>query len=251
MSRALVVVTWCGSGPPLSRLELDAEPDFELVCFDYSGTQTVNWLPETGVRLLTRATECKGQILDALAETLASTEVVYDYISVIDDDVEISLSAINQALRIGRRLGLLTFSPSLTSDSLGYHSHMFQREGFLYRRVLWVEIMMPFIAMDLFMAAAPYYSLAISAAGIDCFVYPVLARLLSLEGGHAVFDCVVAAHRREVTSGQRRFSNGCTAMEEAGQLRWLCQQLLAEQKPELLLDRDLRLLLGLAGHACV
>jgi hypothetical protein len=258
-----VVVTWNGAGqdPPLANIHLDAIPQFELWIFDYSGAWDGDTSPDAppnapGIAparsIISKRTECKGQILDLCALQLSNTpEPIHKkhkgrtYIAIIDDDILIGISDINRALHLGRRLDLTTFSPSLSRDSFFNHAKMLAQPGRLAHQVDWVEIMMPFIDKNLFLASQRFYPNSISSWGIDCFVYPYLAIAHQLGDRHAVLDSVVASHIRPVTSGDRRFSNGLTAHEELRLLRSKCLTHLKSHWPDLIEDARIRRLFDL------
>ena len=257
-----VFVTWNGAGqdPPLANIHLDAIPQFELWLFDYSG----RWNGESDVLPLktleialakppiSKRTECKGQILEHCATELSNIQRRVnhepkgrEFVAIIDDDILIGISEINRALHLGRRLNLTTFSPSLSRDSFFNHAKMLAKPGRLAHQVDWVEIMMPFIDKDLFLASRNFYPHSISSWGIDCYVYPYLSIAHQLGDRHAVLDSVVASHIRPVTSGDRTFSNGRSAHDEMKLLRHQCLAHLHEHWPELIEDTRIRKLFDL------
>jgi hypothetical protein len=233
-SRSVVLVSWDGKSEPLATLHLDAQPEFEWLLFDYSGRRgsSQQVLRGQSMRVLSVATECKGEIYLAFAEHLDAEGITPEYVALIDDDVLLSVSGINRALFLGRGLGLDVFSPVLTHDSCFTFAWTLQQAGNLMREVDWVEVMMPFYRGALFLAGREHYRGNISSWGIDAYLIPVLQRLLDMPRT-ALLDSVPASHRRPVTSGNKVYRNGRTAMEERSAMKELSLQIVREQKPAL------------------
>lgn len=235
MNRPLVLVSWDGTSAPLAMVHLDAQPEFDWLLFDYSGRQTPGRRELRGqtVQLLSGTTECKGEIYQALAGWLIAQDISPEYVSLIDDDILISVSDINRALHIGRCAGLDVFSPTLTHDSAYTHRWSLSQPTRLLRTVDWVEVMMPFYRGALFLAGAPHYVGNVSSWGIDKYLIPSLQQLLGLTQT-ALLDAVTASHRRPITSGQKVYRNGRTAGQESAALKSVCGRLIAQHKPELI-----------------
>jgi hypothetical protein len=242
----LVLISWDGQEPPLQRLQRDADPDFRLLLFDYSGQGRLPQNLPAPSLWLSQATACKGEILAVLAPHLRSQAQQYRFIGLIDDDISISVAQINAALQLAANLGSISFSPALHPDDGGFLPHMVARGEQPWRRVAWVELKMSFVRSDLFLAAAPFYPLAYSGYGIDCFIHPYLAQVLNLPGEIHVFDQIVVRDCRPHRSGQLTFPNGLTGLEEAQRLHRICLRHLALNRPDLLGDPTIRALLHLA-----
>lgn len=225
MAAARIIVTWDGRSPPAALLARDAAPDFELVLFDYSGGAGSS--PD-GTRLISHATECKGQIFARLAAETTGA----DWIGIFDDDVEITVSAVNACIAVAQAERLSSCSPALSADSFHSHRWTLQQPGGGVRRVGFVEVMMPIYAAPLFRAAAPLFHHSISSYGIDQFVFPMMQKLTGA-GDAAIIDAAVARHRRLITSHRRVFSNGLTAAQERSRLRRHCIALLKRDHPQL------------------
>lgn len=234
MTRPLVLVSWDGSAEPWAMLQLDASPQFDWLLFDFSGRQSPGLREFRGqsAQVLSQATECKGEIYQALAAYLSQHDLTPEYVSLIDDDILISVSAINCALHVARCTGLDVFSPTLSHDSRYSHRWMLTQSSRLLRPVDWVEVMMPFYRGSLFRAGGPHYEGNVSSWGIDRYLMPTLQQLLGMTQA-ALLDGVVASHRRPVTSGQKVYRNGRTAREEGAMLKQHCQALVAERMPNL------------------
>ncbi len=262
-TRPVVLVSWDGHSTPLALIHLDATPEFDWVLFDYTGRQAAG--PRTlrgqSVTVLSAATECKGEIYHHLAEHLAeplakpsadlpaaaldahpsasgSTAASAthaappEYVSLIDDDILISVSQLNTALHLGRVERLDVFSPSLSHDSPFSHQWMRHQPNRVYREVDWVEVMMPFYRGDLFLAGRAHYRDNISSWGIDRFLIPTLQQLRG-QTRTALLDAVMASHRRPVTSGGKVYRNGRTAWQERQVLRQASLDLIDQQQPAL------------------
>ena len=230
-----VLVSWDGADVPLRMIHRDAEPEFDLVLFDYSGRAAAPEAASLGglqAQLLSQATECKGEIYQALAAALRSEGRTPEYVALIDDDVMLGVSGINRALHIAHNLGLDSFSPALGHDSAYSHRFTLRRPHRVLHEVDWVEVMMPFYRGELFLAGAPHYAGNVSSWGIDQYLMPTLGKLGGMDKV-AVIDAVMASHRRPVTSGGKVFRNGLTALQEKAAMRERSMALVAEQAPQL------------------
>lgn len=233
-SKPLVLLSWDGQSEPLAMIHLDAAPEFDWLLFDYTGRHPPGPAELRGQRctVLAGATECKGEIYQALAEHLAGSDPLPEYISLIDDDIIIAVSDINRALHLGRCAALDCFSPVLSHDSSYTHRWSLRQPNRLYREVDWVEVMMPFYRGSLFMAGREHYRGNVSSWGIDKYLMPTLQQLLGC-GKTALIDAVMASHCREITSGNKTYRNGRNAGQERDAMKALCLELIARHKPEL------------------
>lgn len=235
VERPLVLVSWDGRAEPLRLIHRDAVPAFELLLFDYSG-QHAGGAPsglDLPCTVLAEATECKGEIYARLARWLAAQQRVPEFVALIDDDVLLTVSGINLLLHIARCHGLDVFSAALSHDSEFTHRWTLHRPHRPFHRVAWVEVMMPFYRGALFAAGAPHFEGNVSSWGIDKYLMPTLQQLLGRPNA-AIVDAVMASHLRPVTSGQKVFRNGLTAVQEAQQMRARCMALISQQRPELI-----------------
>ena len=236
--RPLVLVSWDGASEPLAMLHLDTPAQFDWLLFDYSGRQTAGPRELRGLRctVLSAATECKGELYQALAEHLAEQQQsgapLPEYVGLIDDDILLGVSDINRALHLARVERLDCFSPTLSLDSVASHRWSLTQPRRMFRPADWVEVMMPFYRGTLFLAGRTCYRGNVSSWGIDRYLMPTLQRLLGCTHT-ALLDAVIASHRRPVTSGDKTYRNGRTAPEEREAMKALCQRLIAEQHPEL------------------
>lgn len=233
----LVLVSWDGGSPPLSHVLLDADPQFELLLFDYSGRTPAGTALSVGglsCTVLSQRTECKGDIYQALAAHLRTRErPPREFVGLIDDDVIIGIGQVNTLLHIGHVMGLDSFSACLTHDSLFSHRWTLQRGNRLLHWVDWIEVMMPFYRHEVFMAAAPHFDGWVSSHGFDRYLFPTVQKLMGRERT-ALVNTVACSHVRPVSSGDKTFRNGCTALQERQEIRRRCIELVRQQAPQLL-----------------
>lgn len=230
----LVVYAWNGSEEPLKLVRKDASPQFSLLIFDYSGRSGLS--EYSGWPVLSRATECKGEIYREVYRHMLGSQQRYDYVGLIDDDIELSWSDINRLLAIGREHGLDIFQPSLTPDSHYSHKCFLNPGRPGVRPSPWIEVMMPFYRSELFLSGGPYYAESISSWGLDQFVMPMLQKLMGMNKA-AIIDSVVVRHGRPITSDDKVFSNGLTAHQERVR-HWVAARLqIARERPDLLASR--------------
>ena len=234
-ARPVVLVSWDGTSPPLAMIHLDAAPAFDWLLFDYTGRHAAGPCEQRGqaVEMLSTATECKGEIYQALADHLHARNLQPEYVALIDDDILLGVADINRALHLARAESLDVFSPALSHDSFYTHRWSLQQPHRLFRDVDWVEVMMPFYRGELLLAARENLAGNVSSWGIDKYLMPTLQQLLKLPRT-ALLDSVMASHRRPITSGTKRYRNGKTAGEEREAMKARCQALITERAPQLL-----------------
>ncbi len=232
MSRTLILISWDGRSPPLDPITPDAVPDFEILLFDYSGGTAPASAALPIHHRLSQKTECKGQIFAAFRDYLVQSPATYDYVALIDDDIAVSVSALNGAIALAAEAALDSFSLSLTPDSFVNHTRFVRRSGSVMRAMPWVEVMMPFYRHSLYLAAGPYFEGSVSSYGIDQFVMPMVCKITGLDRV-ALIDAFSAGHHRPVTSDGRVYSNGMTAHQERAVLRQKCIAEIKSTRPEL------------------
>ena len=230
---ACILISWNGRAQPFECLAIDAVPEFELVLFDYSGTVAAMPASSLPCTLISKRTECKGQIFSAFANHLAKREVQFAYVALIDDDIQISIATINRLLSIAKAENFDVFAPSLSHSSFYSHKQFLQQPSVDWHSVPWIEVMMPFYKQALFMAARAYFENSISSYGIDQFAFAMLQQLTGMQHV-AVIDAVVVTHGRAISSDKTTFSNGLTAHQERRAMRRRCMQVIACDHPELL-----------------
>lgn len=231
MAGDLVVVAWNGTGDPFSLIARDAAPTFALAAFSYTGEPAER--PES-LRIFAHKTQCKGEAFSRLIADLEAADEDWGYVGFIDDDVEISVSAINAMLVDGHCNGHASFSASLTPDSHLSHTRFVQRSGGVKRVVDWVEVMAPFLGWDMLRASGPLIAGNTSSYGIDQFVWPMLEKAMGLPPS-VIHDSVVMRHTRPITSDGRIYANGLDAGQERVAQRERCMAWLAAERPDLVM----------------
>lgn len=227
---ALVVYAWNGREAPLLRVSADVEPAFDVLLFDYSGAAGVS--VAAGWPVLSCRTECKGEIFREVHRHLAARSDAYDYVGLIDDDIELAWSDLHRLLEIARSHGLDSFQPALTHDSHRAHHWLAQRTGQEVRPLRWVEVMTPFYRTALFLEGGEFFAPSISSYGIDQFVFPTLQKLTGMENV-GIIDAVAVRHGRPITSDDKVFANGLTAHQERV-VQWrMARARVARDRPDL------------------
>jgi hypothetical protein len=225
----IVVIAWNGTDEPMQFIGFDEEPQFSIFLFNYSGNEADAKSKTTKYfdACINQKTEFKGEVLAVLAEYLSKLE--YRYVGILDDDQEITTSAINQLLKEAASLDADLFQPSITHDS--YHSHacFLQQPHRTAECVSWVEIMSPFLRKQLFESGLHYYRENISSYGIDLYLFPYLQKKLGMSNTYLIHK-VALKHNKRVTDGSKRFSNGLDARQEGELLRKkILEQIEAEK----------------------
>lgn len=225
-SKSLVLFSWDGKIDPMPCVLQDAEPDFDILLFDYSGSGFIPGDFSVGSvfpEFLSMSTECKGDIFQALIAYLKSNGSTPEYVGLIDDDILISVADINRALHMAKAKNLDVFSPVLTHDSNYSHSWMLQQPHRAVREVAWVEVMMPFYKREIILAASPFVQGYSSSWGFDAYVFPLIQKMLGMNRC-GLIDSVAASHFRPVSSHGKVFKNGLNAFEEAAEIKDFCKE---------------------------
>ncbi len=227
-----IVISWDGHSRPLGSITIDAVPEFDIVLFDYSGKGQKPDNSALQYTLLSHKTECKGQIFAHVADYFKNSSKSYDYVSLLDDDIEISVSGLNSLLHIAATENFDVFAPALSRDSYYSHKLFLVQPGRVWHSVAWIEVMMPFYRYALFRAASVHFANSISSYGIDQFAFAMVQRTSGMTHV-AVIDAVVARHARAITSQRKIYSNGMTAAEERQHIRRATMRTLAREHPAL------------------
>jgi hypothetical protein len=230
-TKLLIVVTWDGKSQPLNHILFDATPAFDWLVFDYSGKADPSQLSAiVPAHFLTVATECKGQIINALYNYLLplNAQDVYQYIGIFDDDQYISTADINKLLFIANLEQLDVFQPSITHDSYYDNRQFINKPGYQMISADWVEVMCPFYRMDIFNTFAPHCVENISGTGLDVYLVPTIQYLMG-KTHTAVVHAVQVKHTRPVRTGARVFSNGKTSVQEIQLMKALSKTLLLQK----------------------
>lgn len=229
--RDLVVLTWNGKDGAPPFYQPDAVAEFDIIVFDFTGTATATTLPCRD--FLSHKVGGKSEIFAVMVRHLRETGARYDYIGLLDDDIEVTTTTLNRCFVLARELGLDSFAPSLSADSYYSWANTRNRPGQVWHAVDCVEVMVPFYRADLFLAAAPFYGECISGYGVDRFVMMLHQKILGCTRS-GVLDAVTVRHNRPIQSNAKVYANGRTAPQERDHVRRLCMDHVAAEHPRLL-----------------
>lgn len=119
----------------------------------------------------------------------------YDYVWLLDDDIELTGRQIEAAFHHARVAGADLAQPSLTHDSYCVWSALHHRPGSRWRQVSTVEIMMPIYSRAMVAELFPHFRRSVSGFGLDLLAGKICAE----RGGTAVvIDEVVARHGQKI-----------------------------------------------------
>jgi hypothetical protein len=126
----------------------------------------------------------------------------YDYIALIDDDIDTNAEAISRTFSLGSAQDFVIFQPSLTWDSYFTYAGSVRNPFFAYRCVNYIEMMAPFFAVRALRQIAPLFDYGWES-GIDL----VWGSALPPEDRRfAIIDAVSVRHTRPV--GSLKEANG-------------------------------------------
>jgi hypothetical protein len=214
----LVVVTWDGVSVPFECVHFNAQPEFKILLFNYSGNNIlIPDLPNIDF-YINQSTENKGQVFEEVYQYIKKEQLDFNYIGFIDDDILFSISAFNEMLHIALQQGLNVFQPSIAKDSYYSHRKFVHQAGYYVTRTDWVEIMAPFYEQILFEACQPYFKYSISGQGIDCYIMPCMQKKYNKTKTGVVHTAMIK-HARPIRTHLRTYSNGLTGVQEMSLLR--------------------------------
>jgi hypothetical protein len=227
-SKSIVVISWDGISVPLSHILQDTSPNFDLFIIDYSGENHEQALQTLKPRFyLSKKSECKGDLINNVYEYLNSnTENKYNYIGFIDDDIYFSITDLNKLIFIAILEKLDVFQASFTHDSFYNHRQFIHKAGTQVQANWWVEIMSPFYAYEVFLAAGPYLHKSISGTGTDVYLIPTIQQILG-KTNTAVVHAVQMKHCRPIRTDNRIFSNQKNNLQEIAEMQIFCKELMA------------------------
>lgn len=126
----------------------------------------------------------------------------YDYIALIDDDIDINATGLTQLFAIGRAEGFMIFQPSLTWNSYFTYAGTIRNPLLQFRCVNYIEMMAPFFAASALKQVAQLFDYGWES-GIDL----VWGSALPPEDRRfAIIDAVPIRHTRPV--GALKEANG-------------------------------------------
>lgn len=126
----------------------------------------------------------------------------YDYVALIDDDIDVDASSLTRLFEIGRAEGFMIFQPSLTWDSYFTYAGTIRNPLFEFRCVNYIEMMAPFFATSALKQIAPLFEYGWES-GIDLIWG---SALLPEDRRFAIIDAVPIRHTRPV--GALKEANG-------------------------------------------
>lgn len=225
--KSIVVVSWDGHSAPIAYLEQDVAAQFDLFIFDYSGQDhSAEIQAISPAYYYSKKTECKGDILEAVYDYLIhQKKVSFSFIGILDDDILIRFSDINQLLFIANIENLDVFQASLAHDSYYHHRQFIQKSGYVIQPTYWVEIMAPFYSYEVFFEAGKEFKRSISGTGIDVYLIPTVQVLLG-KTKTAVVHAVKMKHCRPIRTDNRIFSNGKDNLTEIAELQAYCKSIV-------------------------
>lgn len=126
----------------------------------------------------------------------------YDYVALIDDDIDINARSLTRLFEIGRAEGFMIFQPSLTWDSYFTYAGTIRNPLFEFRCVNYIEMMAPFFATSALKQIAPLFQYGWES-GIDLIWGSALP---PEDRRFAIIDAIPVRHTRPV--GALKEANG-------------------------------------------
>jgi len=195
----------------------NGSPEFDVITYSYNSKlskRNLTGLQNKSVMHIPLETEFWGQSIFQLAQAIVGKYEVYGF---LNGDIWTTIEDINKCFNIGDLYNLDLFQPSLSLSSYFSHQHTLNQPGHTLIEVPFVEIMIPFLSQALLKAYVDYGYWNYSGWGIDCYLWPVLAKLLNLKPP-TIVHASLATHCKPVDSAAMRFSNGLTAQQELEQM---------------------------------
>jgi hypothetical protein len=121
----------------------------------------------------------------------------YDHVLFLDDDIDIAPAKLGEFFDIMEANGLDFAQPALAAGSFGSFPALFRQDSAAgFRRVNYVEIMMPALSRRALLASADCFRQGISGFGVDALIGARVERLFGPQ--IAVIDRVAARHERPI-----------------------------------------------------
>ena len=193
---------------------VDQQFPCRVVLFDWTGESFEAGANPHGWETLSVATECKGHLMEVAYQRLTRPPAGH-YMGFIDDDVMLRSSDIITLLALARIYNLSALQPAVshTSSLSQEYGWLRQRPGHTLHRVPIVEIMAPLIRTDLLELAMPFAAGIRSGYGFDRFALPLCAAQIQ-KWRFAAIDLCALSHVRNLSSLNKRFTNGLLSKEE-------------------------------------
>lgn len=136
----------------------------------------------------------KNADVSSLIESGFFTDMGYEYIMTMDDDVlPVDSRQLSALFNIGREHKLSIFQPALTMDSKSSWNIVFNCPSFFLRYTNFVEVMCPVFSIDALLHLREDFKNSISGFGIDIVYYEALG---CQKNSIAVIDTVMVQHTR-------------------------------------------------------
>jgi hypothetical protein len=140
----------------------------------------------------------------------------YKFYAFIDEDIDVSVDALNNLFKTGELFGLQIFQGALTPRSHYSHDISLVQPGSYLRPSTFVEIMAPFFSREALDKCAQTFTMSELGWGIEYLWNDILR-----SQGMAIVDRFPMTHIRPVQSNKWKNSRGETAEQE-------CARMLAE-----------------------
>jgi hypothetical protein len=132
---------------------------------------------------------------------------------IANDDVFVTSSDINRLFSVAVSHQLDFYHPSLSRCSFCTHGSLLHKQGSVVRKVDHIEGIFPGFSANALASLKKFPCLSLSGYGFDVGLWPAIAS--SQDMVTALVDAVIVRHMRPVDSGERIYSNGLTARQEA------------------------------------
>ncbi len=190
------VLLQCGRGSLHEKWLSGADQDWDLIVNHYDPTYRGRIACQVELAQQGSLPGTKFTAVDAILADWPGLLERYDYLFLLDDDIELTEADISALFATATRHGLDLTQPSLSPDSYGCHP-VFRTTGRSgLRAVNGVEIMMPVVSRRALHLGRALFGQTISGWGLDV----ALAKLVgSRLGGHAaVVDEIVVRHSKPI-----------------------------------------------------
>ena len=185
-----------------------------VVLFDFTGEGFDEGSNPNNFETFSAPCRGKGEVLEYVWKQIRLPEDNH-YIGVIDDDVVLRSSDIFTMLAMARIHELTAIQPSVPMNTVLSSEYGFlrQRPSISLHRVPFVEVLAPFLRVDLFKLTMAFGQGILSSYGLDRFAYPLCAAHMDC-WKFAAIDLTPLEHIRPLQTLQKRYSNGLLSKEE-------------------------------------
>lgn len=195
----------------------DAEPNFDLITFNYDSSDLdvqLMWGMESKCHYAFES-EFWGESFFKLCGLIDES---YEVVCFMNSDLFVGVSSLNEFFDTNDLFGLDFSQPSLGANSYFSHPHTVNIPGACAVQVPFIEIMMPCLSREVINEINRLGLYTISGWGLDVDLFPFIQRKLKLKAPAVVHTCQVI-HSKSVSSGGVKYSDGLTAREQMEKLR--------------------------------